>query len=203
MFLDPLLTPPQVWMRWAVSRVSMWEWQFMKEWTPSIEGWVGRSHAKWGVTLSALLCDVSLEVEGRLNHPNRSKFESRICLLREMRNAQSIDKASLKAYLKPIVGGEALDVVLFPMLHAYLLDPDLLRHYNYGRGSADYFVDETDRRRVQQACIWLEGLAQRGFSACWLEKLAHEIPPVGPYAAFASYVEMLGYLSRRVVDQQG
>ena len=203
MFLDPLLTTPLIWMRWAIDRDTMREWQFVKEWTPSIDGWVGRSRSKVGVTLCGLLHDVSLGFEGRFNHPNRSKFEARIGLIREMRKAQGIDKASLKAYLKPIVGGEALDVVLFPMLHAYLLDPDLLRRYNYGRGSADYFVNEADRRRVQRACDWLERLAQRGFSACWLENLAHEIPPVGPYAAFASYIEMLVSLYRRATDQQG
>jgi Competence protein CoiA-like family len=203
MFLDSLSTPPLVWIRWTVQHDTLMEWQFVKDWTPSIDGWIGRSRSKFGITLSGLLRDITLGADTRLNHPNRSRFETRISLLHEMRKAQAIDRTALKAYLKPIVGVEALDVVLFPMLHAYQLDPDLLRRYNYGRGSVDYFVNEGDRRRVQQACIWLESLAQKGFSTYWLENLAHEIPQVGPYAAFASYVEMLAYLSRRATNQQG
>ncbi len=165
MFIDPLLTPPLVWLRWAITRETMREWQVVKGWTPSLEGWVGRSRSKYGVTLSGLLQEVSFGEDGRFIHPNRSELEARIGLLGAMRTAQAIDEATLNAYLKPIVGGEALDVVLFPMLHAYLRDPDLFTRYNYGRGSGDQFVSDTDRRRVQQARIWLEGLAQRGFSA--------------------------------------
>jgi len=203
MFVDPLLTPPIIWIRWAISRETMLERQFVQGWTPSVEGWIGRSRWKYGVTLSGILGDVSLRADGCLNHPNRSTFEKRISLLREMRKAQDIDKAFLKAYLEPIVGDEALDVILFPMLRAYLLDPDLLIRYNYGRGTGDYIVSETDRRRVQQARIWLERLAQREFSAQWLEKLARAIPLEGPYAAFANYVEMLAFLAKNTTDEQG
>ena len=60
-----------------------------------------------------------------------------------------------------------------------------------------------DRRRVQQARIWLEKLAQRGFSANWLEKLAQEIPHVGPYTAFANYIEILAFLFRGATNEQG
>jgi hypothetical protein len=203
MFIDPLLTPPLIWIRWAITRDTMREWQVVKGWTPSLEGWVGRSRSKYGATLSGLLQDVSLGVDGRLIHPNCSELEARISLLREMRSAHAIDEASLNAYLTPIVGGEGLNVVLFPMLHAYLLDPDLFTHYNYGRGSGDYCISDTDRRRVQQARIWLEKLAQRGFSANWLEKLAQEIPHVGPYTAFANYIEMLAFLFRGATNKQG
>ncbi len=202
MFVDPLLTPPLIWLRWAVTRDTMREWQAVTGWTPSLEGWVGRSRSKYGATLSGLLQDVSLGVDGRLVHPNRAELEARISLLRAMRTAQAIDEASLNAYLKPIVGEVALNVVLFPMLHAYLRDPDLFTRYNYGRGSGDYIVSDTDRRRVQQARIWLERLAKRGFSAYWLEKLAKEIPLAGPYTAFANYVEMLAFLSRGATNEQ-
>ncbi|HEY6287665.1 MAG TPA: competence protein CoiA family protein, partial [Ktedonobacteraceae bacterium] len=202
MFVDPLLMPPLVWLRWAVTRDIVREWQTVTGWTPSLEGWVGRSRTKYGATLSGLLQEVSLGADGRLIHPNRSSLEARISLLRAMRTARTIDEASLHVYLTPIVGGEALNVVLFPMLHAYLLDPDLLKRYNYGRGSGDQFVSDTDRRRVQQARIWLERLAQRGFTAYWLEKLAKEIPLVGPYMAFANYVEMLAFLSRGATNKQ-
>jgi Competence protein CoiA-like family len=203
MFVDPLLTSPLIWLRWAITRDTIREWRDVKGWTPSLEGWVGRSRSKYGATLSGLLQDVSLGVDGRLIHPNRSELEARISILRAMRTAQAIDVASLKAYLKPIVGGKALDVVLFPMLHAYLLDPDLFIRYNYGRGSGDHFFSDMDRRRVQQARIWLERLSQRGFSAYWLGKLAQEIPHVGSYTAFANYVEMLAFLSKGATDEQG
>jgi Competence protein CoiA-like family len=202
MFVDPLLTPPKIWIRWAISRETMLEWQFIKGWTPSVEGWVGRSRAKYGVTLSGILGDVSLRADGYLNHPNRSTFEEQISLLRKMKKGQYIDKAFLKAYLEPIVGEEALDVILFPMLRAYLLDPGLFTRYNYGRGSGDYFVSEADRRRLEQARNWLEKLAQREYSAQWLEKLAQEIPLVGPYAGFANYVEMLAFLSKSTTDER-
>ena len=203
MFIDPLLMPPLIWIRWAITRDTMREWQVAKGWTPSLEGWVGRSRSKYGATLSGLLQDVSLGVDGHLFHPNRSELEAQMSLLRKMRKAKVIDEAALNAYLKPIVGREALNVVLFPTLHAYLLDPDLFTRYNYGRGSGDDFVNETDRRRVHQARIWLERLAQQGFSACRLEKLAQEIPHVGPYMAFANYVEMLAFLSRGATNEQG
>ena len=203
MFIDPLLTPPLVWIRWAITRETMREWQVVKGWTPSLEGWVGRSRWKYGVTLSGLLQDVSFREDGRIIHPNRSELEARISLLGAMRTTQAIDEASLNAYLQPIVGREALDVVLFPILKAYLRDPDLFTRYNYGRGSEDYFVSDTDRRRVQQALIWLDWLAQRGFSADWLEELTQEIPLVGPYIAFANYVEMLVFLARGAINEQG
>ncbi len=203
MFIDPMLTPPFIWLLWVITRDDMREWRVVKGWTPSLDGWVGRSHSKYGATLRGLLQDVSIGVDGRLIHPNRSELEVRIRLLRSMKTAHVIDEASLNAYLKPIVGGEALNVVLFPMLRAYLLDPDLFARYNYGRGSVDYCVSDADRRRVEQACVWLERLAQHGFSTNWLEKLAQEIPNVGPYAAFANFVEMLVFLSRSATNEQG
>ncbi|MGZ3630950.1 MAG: competence protein CoiA [Ktedonobacteraceae bacterium] len=203
MFVDPLLTPPIIWLRWSISRDTMLERQFVKGWTPSVEGWVGRSRWKYGATLKGILGDASLRADGHLTHPNRSTFEKQINILREMRKAQAIDKAFLKAYLEPIVGGEALDVILFPMLRAYQLDPDLLTRYNYGRGSGDYFISEADRRRLEQARDWLEWLAQREFSARWLERLSQAIPRVGPYSAFAIYMEMLALLSKSATDEQG
>jgi len=203
MFVDPLLTPPIIWIRWAISRDTMLERQFVKGWTPSVEGWVGRSRWKYGVTLRGILGDVSLRADGYLTHPNRSTFEKQINILWDMRKAQDIDKAFLEAYLEPIVGGEVLDVILFPMLRAYQLDPDLLTRYNYGRGSGDYFISEADRRRLEQARNWLERLARREFSAQWFAKLAQAIPRVGPYAAFAIYMEMLALLSKSTTDEQG
>jgi len=96
-----------------------------------------------------------------------------------------------------------LNVVLFPLLRAYLLDPDLLRRYNYGRGLWNQPVSDEDRHRVQQACVWLEKVSQQGFPLSRLGSLAREIPPVGPYAPFANFVEMLGVLTGGETKRQG
>lgn len=195
MFLDPLVTPPRVWLRWPVSRTDVQEWQNETGWTPNLEGWIGRSRSGYGATLSGQLQDVRLGEDGKLIHPDRAALESRIGLLRTMKDAQSIDEATLNAYLCPIVGEEVMRVVLFPMIRSYLRDPDLLRHYNYGRGVVEQSVSDADERRVQQARTWLEKLSQQGFPPSTLEKLAKQIPLVGPYAAFANFVEMLAFLS--------
>ncbi len=202
MFLDPLVTPPRVWLRWAVSRETVRDWQAETRWIPSLEGWVGRSRAGFGATLSDQLQDVRLGADSKLIHPARSMLEARIGLLRTMKDAQSIDEATLEVYLCPIVGEEALNVVLLPMMRAYLRDPDLLRRYNYGRGYWDQPVSDVDLRRVQKARTWFERLSQQGFPPSRLEKLATEIPLVGPYAALANFMEMLVSLSRSETDSQ-
>ncbi len=202
MFLDPLLTMPLVWLRWEITRETMLEWQTETGWTPSLEGWIGRSRSKYGATLRGRLYDVCLGVDVRFIHPNRTALESRIGLLRTMKAAQAIDEATLHAYLNQIVGEEMLNVVLFPMSRAYLRDPDLLRRYNYGRDYGDQSVNDPDKLRVQQARIWLEELSHQGFPPYKLEKLAKEIPLVGPYAAFAKFVEMLAFLSKGANDKQ-
>ena len=202
MFLDPLLTVPLVWLRWEITRETMLEWQTETGWTPSIEGWVGRSRMKFGATLHGRLQDVCLGVDIHFVHANRTGLESRIGLLHTMKTAKAIDEATLDAYLHQIVGEEMLNVVLFPMLRAYLRDPDLLRRYNYGRDNGDQSVNDPDKLRMQQARIWLEELSHQGFPPNRLEKLAKEIPLVGPYAAFAKFVEMLAFLSRGATDKQ-
>lgn len=195
MFLDPLVTPPRVWLRWAVTHETLRVWQSGTGWTPSLEGWIGRSRAGYGATLSGHLQDVRLGVDGRLIHPDRSALEARIALLRAMKDAQSIDEATLNAYLCPIVGEEVMRVVLFPMVRAYRRDPDLLRRYNYGRGYGEQSVSDADKHRVQQARTWLERLSSEGFPPASLELLAKKIPLVGPYQAFANFVEMLAFLA--------
>jgi hypothetical protein len=119
-----------------------------------------------------------------------------------MKAAQAIDEATLHAYLGRIVGEEMLNVVLFPMLRAYLRDPDLLRRFNYGRDYGDQSVNDPDKLRVQQALIWLGELSDQGFPPYRLENLAREIPLVGPYAAFAKFVEMLAIFSRGATDKR-
>ena len=203
MFIDTLQTPPLIWIRWPVTRDVVREWENIRGWTPSLEGWVGFSRSKYGATISGVLQDVALQSDGRLIHANRSQLNTQTNLLIEMREGKIIDSVALHAYLAPIVGDEAMDVVLFPLLHAYLFDPELLTRYNYGRGSDDCSVREADRHRVRKARIWLEGLALRGYPVCWLGKLAQEIPHVGPYAAFANYIEMLAFLYSGETKEQG
>jgi competence protein CoiA-like protein len=195
MFLDPLVTPPRVWLRWPVTRETVQEWQTETGWTPSLEGWIGRSRPGYGATLSCQLQDVRLGADGKLIHTDRSALEVRLGLLRAMKDAQSIDEATLNAYLCPVVGEEVLRVVLFPMVRSYVRDPDLLRRFNYGRGTEEQSVSDADRRRVQQALIWLEKLSRQGIPPSSLETLAKQIPLIGPYAAFANFVEMLAFLS--------
>jgi len=203
MFLDPLVTPARVWLRWPVIREKVQEWRSGIGWILSIEGWVGRSRSEYGVTLRGRLQDVFLGEDSKLIHPDRLAFEARDDLLHTMKSARSIDKTTLSAYLAPIVGEEALNVVLFPLLRAYLLDPDLLRRYNYGRGLWNQPVSDEDRHRVQRACVWLEKVSQQGFPLARLGSLAREIPPVGPYAPFANFVEMLGVLTGGETKRQG
>src|SRR5713101_7130287 len=110
MFLDPLLTVPLVWLRWEITRETMLEWQTETGWTPSLEGWIGRTRTKYGATLQGRLQDVSLGVDVRFVHANRTGLESRIGLLRTMKTAQAIDEATLHAYLNQIIGEEMLNV---------------------------------------------------------------------------------------------
>jgi Competence protein CoiA-like family len=203
MFLDPLVMPPRVWLSWTVSRETVRYWQTERRRIPSLEEWAGRSRVGFGATLSSQLQDVCLSADSKLIHPARSTLEARTGLLRTMNDAQSIDEATLEVYVCPIVGEEALNVVLLPMMRAYLRDPDLLRRYNYERGYWDQPIRDVDLRRVQKARTWLEKLSQKGFPPSRLEELAKEIPPVGPYVALANFMEMLVSLSRSETDSQG
>src|SRR5207245_3100957 len=42
MFLDPLVTPPRIWLRWPVSPNEIQAWQYGTAKAPTFEGWVGR-----------------------------------------------------------------------------------------------------------------------------------------------------------------
>ncbi len=203
MFLDSLLTPPLIWIRWPVASDAVREWDHIRGWAPSLEGWVGHSHSKYGATLSGKLYDVALQTDGRLLHANRFQLNTQINLLKEMREAKTIETSPLHEYLTPFVGDEAMDVVLFPLLQAYLSDPELLTRFNYGRGSDGYCVRGADTLRIQKARIWLGELALQGYSFSWLAKLAQEIPHVGPYTAFANYIEMLASLFQSETKEQG
>ncbi len=202
MFLDPLITPPRVWLHWTVARELIREWQAVTRGIQSVARWVGRSRSSNGATLSGQLRDVQLAGDSKLIHPARIALEARFDLLRTMKGAQYIDETILKTYLGPIIGDEALHVVLLPLVRAYLRDPDLLRRYNYGRGYWGQPISDADKQRVQRARTWFERLSRQGFTASRLEELAKEIPLIGPYAAFANYVEMLASLSRSETNGQ-
>lgn len=189
MFLDPLATPPHIWLRWPISRETVRKWELETARTPSLEGWVGR--LGYGATLLGQLHDVRMGERCELIHPARSALELRTQLLHTMSIAASVDEAVLSAYLHQTLDERTMRVVIRPLVWAYVRDPELLRRYNYGRGRADQPLSEEDRQRVQQARGWLVRLEQQGFSPPRLRELAKEIPFVGPYAALAGYLEML------------
>ncbi len=189
MFLDPLVTPPRIWLRWPVSPEALQSWQKSHGNAISLEGWVGR--LGYGVSLSDQLHAVRLDNNGLLIHPTRSILEAQTHLLSAMGHATSVDEITLCTYLRQQVSEEVLTRVILPLLRAYLRDPDLLRRYNYGRGYAHQPFTEEDKQRIQKAQQWLARLAQQGFTSSHLHELAREIPFVGPYSAFVSYMEML------------
>src|SRR5258708_36553896 len=43
MFLDPLALAPHAWLRWAVTREMVHEWQRGKGWDPGSKGWGGQA----------------------------------------------------------------------------------------------------------------------------------------------------------------
>ena len=189
MFLDPLVTPPRVWIRWPVTRDTLREWQRNTIRTPLLEGWVG--HLGYGALLMGRLHEVKLEEQGKLVHPARMTLEARTKLLLVMRSASSLDEKTLEAYLSHSAGEEAIRVVILPLMRAYLRDPEFLQRYNYGRGRSGQSPGDADKRRLEQARAWCNGLRQQGFPPERVKALAKEIPFVGPYAAFAQYIEML------------
>lgn len=195
MFLDPQVTPPRIWLRWPVSRAIAQEWQNTtpgkprQGYRPSLDGWVGRMG--YGATLIGVLSDIHFDEQARLIHPVRANIEARTRLLQTMSAANLPDAELLYDYLQHMVDEETLRVVLVPLLHAYVRDPDLLRRYNYGRGQPDQPPTEQDIERIQKAQSWLKRLAQRGFPAARIQEALKEIPFVGPYAALAGYGEML------------
>lgn len=201
MFLDPLMTPPRVWLRWPITRHQALQWQNRSVQTPQglpipeLDGWVGRTG--YGMTLIGSLYEVHFDEQAHLIHPTRRVLETRAQLLQTMNAACVVEEAMLRAYLRHSVDEEALGVVLIPLMKAYLRDPDLFRRYNYGRGLENLSPDESERFRVQKAREWLDTIKQRGFTLSRLQALMEELPFVGPYAAFAGYMEMLLTLANK------
>ncbi len=200
LFLDPLATPPRAWLRWPISRQQALAWQSEQQHsshlsqnahTPVLDGWVGRMG--FGMTITASLHEFHLDERARLFHPTRTASVARARLLQAMNAASVPDETQLRAYLRqhPACDEKALQLVLIPLLKSYRRDPDLLRRYNYGRGTGDQPLNDGDRLRVEKARNWLHGLIRQGFSPDALRELFQALPLAGPYAAFAGYAETL------------
>ncbi|HET8844133.1 MAG TPA: competence protein CoiA family protein [Ktedonobacteraceae bacterium] len=188
-FLDPLLTPARCWLRWPVTRETMLSWQNSSQQAPELAGWVG--HAGYGATLAGELPELRLTRRGTFSHPRRSALWESQRLLRKMEHQAAPDPVLFAEYLTTQIDETAIRTVMVPLLRAYLLDPELLRRYNYGRGQWNQPVSPADQQRIERARSWLQQLARTGFSGERLRTLAGSIPMVGPYAAIASYLEML------------
>lgn len=189
MFLDPLVRPARIWLRWPIPRHAAQEWQQTNKAAPALDGWVGR--LGYGATLLGRLHEIHINEQASFIHPVRAAMETRSRLQQTMSEASTLDESVLTAYLHQRISEEAIHSVVLPLMRAYLRDPELLRRYNYGRGLLDQPLSGSDRARVQKGREWLSSLIQRGFPPERLKEIVKEIPFVGPYAAFASYAEML------------
>jgi hypothetical protein len=192
LFLDPQVTPPRTWLRWPVHRVQAQEWRGSaqrKGNAPMLDGWVGR--LGYGATLIGSLSEIRINEQGRILHPRRTALEARAQLLQSMSAASVPDESTLASYLRHSIDEQKLRTIILPLLRSYLLDPELLRRYNYGRGQLDQPLTPEDIQRVRKAQAWLATLPQRDCSIEQLNEIAREIPFVGPYAAFVTYIEML------------
>ncbi len=189
-FLDPQTTPPRVWLRWPIARTLAQEWEQNTAQHLALEGWVGRYG--YGATLPGTLQDVTLDTQGNFVHATRASLEQQTQLRSALQNSSTLDETLLVAYLCQRVDPDVIQHVAVPLLRAYMRDPDLLRRYNYGRGLLNQPLSEDDMARVEKAKAWVATLLKQGFSAIHLQVLSKEIPLIGPYAAFAKYVDMLG-----------
>ena len=196
LFLHPLVRPPRIWLRWPIPRNAVREWQHISGFHSfsgsiqplSLDGWVGR--VGYGAVLTGRLQDIQLSANGSLLHPVTMQLEQRTQLLQKMAEASIMDENLLITYVRQSIDEQAIHHVIVPLLHSYIRDPDLLRRYNYGRGLPGLLVSAEDRQRVQKACTWRTRLAQQGYPLSTLQELAKELPYIGPYAAFAGYMEM-------------
>src|SRR5207247_3956563 len=136
----------------------------------------------YGSTINTQLNEIGLRDDGVLMHSIRSALATQTELLRSMSVATSVDETVLLAYLRSRISEEAVRAVILALARAYMRDPDLLRRYNFGRGSPGQPLREEDTLRVQRARDWVFSLTKKGFTISDVQ----EIPFVGPYAAFAS-----------------
>lgn len=188
-FLDPLLTPARAWLRWPVTRETVRSWQSGVRQPPALSGWVGR--LGFGATIMGELDQLHLTTHGTFSHAQRTALWTSQQLLQKMEHASRPDLAMFQAYMVTQLDDATVSIVMLPLLRAYLRDPELLRRYNYGRGQWGQPITPEDRQRIERARTWLRELARQGFSAERLRELMSVIPLIGPYAALASYLEML------------
>jgi hypothetical protein len=196
LFLDPLVTPPAIWLRWPVPRHVMQTWQEHhagQEAGIAPGGWVGRTG--YGLTVRGSLHEIQFDTHARLFHPAKTALESRTRLLQAMSHASGPDVTQITACLGQDADKRALNLVIIPLVKAYLHDPELLQRYNYGRGQPDCPVSTADRLRVSKAQNWLLSVEQQGFSPDAIRQLTRDLPYIGPYAALINYAEMLLALS--------
>lgn len=190
LFLDPLLQPALSWLRWPVSREIAQEWHGYKQGDNfSLGGWVG--YRGYGAVVKGALDEVYFDEQAFLRHPLRTRLETRTQLLQAIRASATFQPNILVAYMRQSNDAALVQEVLQPLTKSYMRDPELLRRYNYGRGIGGQAATEADRQRITKAKQWLSTLAERGFPTPKIAEMSKEIPFVGPYAAFAGYIEML------------
>lgn len=191
LFLDPLVQPPHIWLRWPISRQQALTWQTSttNQSALTLDGWVGRTG--YGMTITATLSAITLNRQARLLHPTRSIMERRNKLQQTMGADNTIQERSLLDYINSNTAEDLQRTFILPLLHAYLLDPDLLVRYNYGRGLAGQSVLSADVLRIEKAQKWIGGLLEHGYTLEKLQLLVRELPFIGPYASFARYAETL------------
>jgi len=186
-FLDPLTTPPRLWLRWLVPSDLASLWQHHSQLTLEQRG----SHSDDCATLTCTLAETRMNTQGHITHVIRDTLEYQAQLLQTMQHTSRLDESMLVAYLRPYIDDTTIQVVLIPLLKAYARDPDLLRRYNYGRGLSDQPLTENTFVRIQKAQAWLAQLQSAGYTKDWWQHMSQSIPTVGPYTALARYIELL------------
>ena len=193
MFLDPLATPPRLWLRWLIHSdvLQLQHWQQQSQLTLEYRN----SHGDSSATLVSTLTETHINAQGVITHSIRDALEQQTQLLQSMQHASQIDEKTLVSYLRPHLDDKVMYTVLIPLIKAYTRDPDLMRRYNYGRGLHDQPINANDAARVQKAQQWIQQLATNGYTKDWWQSFVALLPMVGPYASFARYTDMLLTLS--------
>ena len=194
-FLDPLATPPRLWLRWLMPSDTRQFWhqhshqhsQQQSKLTFEQRG----PHSDDCATLVSTLTETHINAQGSITHSMRDMLEQQTQLLQTMQHALQIEETALVTYLRPYIDDKAIQTVLIPLIKAFTRDPDLMRRYNYGRGLSDQPVSENDIVRIQKAQQWLEHLALNGYTKEQWQSFTALLPGVGTYASFARYTEML------------
>lgn len=146
--------------------------------------------------MSGDLTELQLTPRGTFAHPQRTALQRTKRLLQQMGYAPAPDPLQFANYLAQSLDETSIQTVMLPLLLAFRRDPELFHRWNYGRGKWDQPVIPADAQRIDRAQHWLESLKERGYSKERLQEFLLLIPIVGPYAALATYFEMLLSLTR-------